>query len=280
MENKLILVDADSLCFQSSRETLQESIQIMDEKIQNMYDKTEATHAAFFITSGDSFRKAITPSYKANRGKYQNKLKFLRSLKSYLIEEYAANSMKNVEADDLVAFWNLKVIPYGDHLELYPDSLFNRETKRIICSPDKDILQRIAGTHFNYSYKDEDNKGWWVETSLGDALNFQFKQLIWGDASDNILTPFPENCANYLTNNGIGLTEILEGYMNGFHYETPTGLKKFVQGYGTSLGIYKFQEVYRLLQLLDTDELMLREVGQIPEIPNIIEIKKPEIIEY
>ena len=79
--NKLILVDADSLCYQSSKETLQESIQIMDEKIQNMYDKTEATHAAFFISTGRYFRHDIDPFYKSGRGKYPTTLKWLKSLK-------------------------------------------------------------------------------------------------------------------------------------------------------------------------------------------------------
>ena len=110
-EKILILVDADSLCHQSSRSTLEESILILNEKIQNIYEKTQCTHVAFFISKGKYFRHNIDPLYKANRGKYTSPLKYLKTLKSYLEEEYQANWMERVEADDLICYWYNNKIP-------------------------------------------------------------------------------------------------------------------------------------------------------------------------
>lgn len=256
MENKvLVLIDADSLCYQSSKETLTESINILDEKVQNIFIQTGATHYTMFISQGKYFRHDIDPGYKGNRGKYKTPLKWLKSLKSYLQENYGAISMNKVEADDLVAYYHKNISDY----------------KTIVASADKDVLKSIVGTNFNYSYKLPDKedissliKGWWEETTGIDSDKFFSYQMIAGDTSDNIITPFPENCA--LFNQDLRLHEVLAGYIDGLSYRTPSGQEKFKEGFGLVKGVYEFQKNFRLLHLLDCDEDFMREVGELPPV--------------
>lgn len=293
MTKVLALIDADGLIYHSSKNSLEESILTLNEKIQNIYDKTQCTHVAFFISKGKYFRHNISPDYKANRGKYTSTLKYLKTLKSYLEEEYQANWMEGVEADDLIAYLNNADLVYGKlyvNLEeksiTWKNTAFNQNSEeiiKIICSPDKDLLQSIEGRHFNYTYKLEDKsnpdslvKGWWIETTLNDSLRHRNYQLISGDASDNVITPFPDNCGIYnSTEMSLNLYQILDGYTDGLGYNTPkTHQSKFVKGLGLMKGIDAFRKTYRLLHLLETDEEFIEEIGQIPQLPKIIELNK------
>lgn len=49
-------------------------------------------------------------------------------------------------------------------------------------------------------------------------------------------------------------------------------LKFYTALYGEAQGIFEFQKNYRLLHMLTTQEDFMREVGVLPELPNIIEI--------
>ena len=187
--NKLALIDGDALCYQSSKETLEESIQNIDEKINNIFEKTEATHYVIFISNSPYFRHKIDPLYKSQRSKYTSPLKWLKTVKKYLVEGWNAQSMDLVEADDLVSyFYNKEFYEYSPEGIFYKTDALNlvggTRFENIICSPDKDLLQSIPGKHFNYTYKleSEDNpnsviKGWWVETSVEDAIEFINYQL-------------------------------------------------------------------------------------------------------
>ena len=105
MDKVLAIIDGDGLVYHSSKETLQGSIDILDEKIQNIFDKTKATHYIIFISNSPYFRHKIDPFYKIGRSKYTSNLKWLKTLKKYLIEGWGAESMNLVEADDLCAYW-------------------------------------------------------------------------------------------------------------------------------------------------------------------------------
>ena len=302
MSKKLVLVDGDALTYHSSKDTLQESINILDEKVQNILDKTEADYYAIFISNSPYFRHSVDKNYKSSREKSKSTLKWLKTLKKYLVEGHYANSMNLVESDDLVAYWKNKNLHIADDGKIEPKEIFDdaldyckqmkldlfhyEPLEVIIASPDKDLLQSIPGKHFNYSYKlenkDDPNsviKGWWIETDEEDAINFKLWQLIAGDSTDNIVTPFPENCANYVTEGDTDLLGILGGYIEGFDYRTPTGLVKFKEGFGISKGIYEFQKNYRLLHLLDCDEDFYREVQELPESPTILPVIREEKID-
>ena len=149
---KIALIDADGLTYQSSKETLEESISILNEKIQNIFDKTECTHYVMFISKGKYFRNSIDPTYKGNRGK--TNLKWVKTLKSYLEENWNAQWMENVEADDLCAYWMNNSIYYAKFTNSHSDSHWMfcdkefvkaanefEEVKKVLCAVDKDLLK-------------------------------------------------------------------------------------------------------------------------------------------
>ncbi len=162
---KLVKIDADSLTFYSSKETIEDSIYNIKERIQTIIDKTEATHYMLCLTGSDCFRYSIYPEYKANRKKDDKKqpLKYVKTLKSFLIEEYNALLIQELEADDLVAFnYNLP------------------EFEQAVSSPDKDVLNQIVGSNYNYG-KDE-----FITVTQKSSDRFVAWQLLVGDVTDNI----------------------------------------------------------------------------------------------
>jgi len=268
----LALVDADSLLYMSSKETLEESIAILNDKIENIFKETKATHYVLFLSYKKTFRHDIDSLYKANRKKSVSPLKWLKTLRAYLVENYSATQMNNVEADDLVAYWIKR---------------FSQFPEVIMASPDKDLLQSISGKHFNYTYRikeeskdkskeelteDDFNKGWWVETTEEEANYFKLWQLIAGDNGDNIKTIFPENAANWFVKNKMNFNDVVSAYILGFDYETPKPMKKYIKGLGTTVGLYELSKNYRLLHLLDCNSDFEREVGELPLLPNIQEV--------
>ena len=291
---KLAIIDADALTYHSSKDSIHESIEIIDEKIQNIFTQTGATHYVLFISNSPYFRHQISPDYKSNRNKYKSPLKWLKTLKKYLIEEWGAQSMDLVEADDLCAYWMNKDLCIADDGKIEPREVFVdaldycavenlpqfefESMEKILCAVDKDLLQSIPSTgkgHFNYTYKleDKDNpnsviKGWWVETSEAESDDFKRMQVVVGDVTDGV---------SGLKGKGIKFYEKISKEIKPSYGEL---LQLYCVEYGKAQGIYEYQKNYRLLHLLDTDEDFLREVGQLPELPEIREVNfKPLIPE-
>jgi hypothetical protein len=289
-KEKLVIIDADSLIYSSSKETLEESIQILNEKIQNIYDKTEATHSIFLISKGKYFRHDVFSGYKQNRGKYTSTLKWLKTLKCYLEENYNAYWMKGAEADDIAA-WLMNQTICSDTIRIETKETFEsvncilqesgespvefNQIDVVLAAVDKDLIKSIVGVHFNYSYVLEDKtkaesviKGSWVTTSESDARGFQRGQLVFGDVGDGV-TGIPKKGEKYWEKmclaGKVNLTDILEEYI--IHY-------------GESQGIYEFQKNYRLLHLLSTDADFMQEIGELPAFPTVNLIVKEIKIEY
>lgn len=158
---KLALIDADSICYFCSKDTLEESKELVDELIKTILFKVNVKKCILFISEGKYFRHSIYPQYKEKR-KPSTTLLFLRELKLYLKERYKAYSFSGVEADDLVSYYKHKM----------PNS--------IICSADKDVFLQIAGTHYNYK------KHEFITTNEEEAEHFLWFQCIMGDSTDNI----------------------------------------------------------------------------------------------
>lgn len=275
----LVLIDADSLVYSSSKESLQESIQNIDDKIANIVDSTKADYYSMFISLGTYFRHRIDPAYKAQRKIYPTQLLWTRTLKNYLIEKYGAIAAKEVEADDLVAYFFNKTFSYDtlqDYLFIKDGNtrLAEENVKVVVATPDKDLLQSLQGTHFNYSYRLEDKenpnsliKGWWVETSESNADEFLRMQMIVGDPGDSVNGLRGKGPAYWkkISKDTIpSWGELLQEYIT--HYEdVPTA-------------IFEFQKNYRLLKLLQNDSDFFREVGYIPEF-TYHAVKTKEIVE-
>lgn len=285
--SKLAIIDGDALTYHSSKDSIHESIEIIDEKIQNIFIQTGATHYVLFISNSPYFRHQISSEYKSNRNKYKIPLKWLKTLKKYLVEQWGAQSMDLVESDDLCAYWMNKDLCIADDGKIEPREVFVdaldycavenlpqfefESMEKVLCAVDKDLLQSIPGKHFNYTYKLEDKakpedviKGWWVETTNEDAyINF-WKSVVCGDATDNI--------------KGIeGSGKVAFERMHTFSLEENLDLEDIIldeykNRYGKFQGIYEFQKNYRLLHLLDCDEDFIREVGEVPKFPTITQV--------
>lgn len=169
--NKLAIIDADSMCYICSKDTIKESIDAIDFLLTNILRETGSTHYYLFLSEGKYFRHSVEPNYKANRK--PSDLKFVRTLKSYLKEQYHAESLRLLEADDVVAY----VRQLAEAGTLVPGEDFTDNT---ICAIDKDVSKQIPGMHFNYS------KATWTATTPESAYRFLFTQTIMGDSGDNI----------------------------------------------------------------------------------------------
>lgn len=169
MKEKIVLIDADSLIFYSSKDTIEESIQNLKQRISSIIEKTESNKFILFLTGSKCFRYDIFPEYKIGRKKVKKPpkkpLKYIKTLKAFLLEEYKSCLIQELEADDLVAY--------------YYSNLLDFET--VVSSPDKDVLGQLVGTHYNYG-KDE-----FVEVATQkEADRFLAFQLLYGDPGDDI----------------------------------------------------------------------------------------------
>jgi len=271
------LIDSDSLLYQASKSTLKESLASIDDRINNIIEKTNCDMYALFLSSKITFRHKIYPDYKANRKKYKSRLLWLKTLRAYLVEKYNAYTMDNVEADDLVAYFHhngLCVIGNNDigmHIDTIPNiqGIEMEDVKyevidTIICSTDKDLLTGIAGKHFNYSYylEDEDRpstivKGYW-EGLANEPDKFIWYQMLMGDAADNI-TGIPR----------VGKVTA-KAYLDKSHInKCPEDvLSRYISSYrDIPKAIFEYQKNYRLLYLLRTNEDFMRECDTLPMTP-------------
>ena len=112
--------------------------------------------------SGESYRKALDPQYKANRDP-SNKPYWYNELRYYAMRKYhCQEATRGREADDLLGIAQYAA---GD--------------RTIIASVDKDLMQ-IPGWHYNIIHK----KLLYVTPEEADL--FVWHQMLIGDVADNI----------------------------------------------------------------------------------------------
>jgi DNA polymerase-1 len=164
------LIDQDLLCYRCAASAENDDLGIaiyrIDELLDNILTKTEATSYRAFLTGPNNFRKQIYPEYKANRT--QPKPRHLEDLRVYSLDKLNAElAPANLEADDALAI--------------------NQTEETIICSLDKDLLQ-VPGKHFSWEIS---GKGWnrpdtFTDQTELEGLRLFYKQCIKGDPSDNV----------------------------------------------------------------------------------------------
>lgn len=134
---------------------------IIDATLRNIATDTGISHMRIYLSGANNFRYGIakTKPYKGNRDGFVRP-RFLAHCKQYLVDKYSAIFIDGAEADDGIA----------------TDMVVNGAYH---CGVDKDILQ-IAGKHYNYVKKE------WQEVSDEDAIITLYRQVLMGDASDNI----------------------------------------------------------------------------------------------
>lgn len=117
-----------------------------------------------YLTGRNNFRHdiAVTAEYKGNR-KSTSKPAMLPDARRYLVDNYRGVVINGQEADDAIAIAATKSDP---------------ETT-VVASIDKDMLQ-IPCWHFNFV------KGEWTFVEPAAGMKFFYKQILTGDAADNI----------------------------------------------------------------------------------------------
>lgn len=234
---RIAVIDGDSICYLCSKDTLEESLYNVNSIISSIMEETGSNYYYLFLSEGPYFRHSINLEYKNKR--IISPLKYLKTLKAYLKEEFGAVSYPNVEADDMVA---------------YVMSITDSEPKAsyISCAIDKDVINQVVGTHFNY--KTHEN----IITKYEEARRFLYKQVLMGDSTDNI-KGIP----------GVGEVKADKLLTNKTNYNSDV-LKAYINYYKSAQAIFEFQKNFRQVYLLKNDEDFLREVNYIPELPELI----------
>lgn len=164
------LLDQDLLCFRCAASAEHDDLGIaiyrLDELLDTILTKTEASSYRAFLTGNTNFRKQIYPEYKANRK--SPKPVHLEALRNYSLDKLSAEyAPDGLEADDALAI--------------------NQTDSTIICTLDKDLLQ-VPGSHFSWEIS---GKGWtrpdrFINQTELEGLRLFYEQCLKGDTSDNI----------------------------------------------------------------------------------------------
>lgn len=139
----------------------------------------------FYLTGPTNFRNyiAVQKEYKGNR--VQLKPKHYKALRSYLIDKCGAKVSHDQEADDEL----------GIEADKYPDG------KVVIVSNDKD-LDQVVGYHYNWVTKEQ----YYIDDE--QAIRLFYKQLLMGDAVDNIPGVLTESAATKMVGSGASAHEL------------------------------------------------------------------------
>jgi len=166
------LVDGDIITYRCGFSCEDKSLKEAYDNVDELMDYI-LTECSFYNQTGDyevyltgkgvpNYRDRIAKSavYKGNRN--QPKPKHLTDLRDYLVEKYDAKVSMGEEADDLIGIEATKIGPFC-----------------VIASVDKDMLQ-IPAYHFNF------NRNEWTVVDAVSGIRFFYKQILTGDAADNI----------------------------------------------------------------------------------------------
>jgi len=141
-----------------------------EDKLQRIMDKTGCSKFKLHFTGSgkNNFRYKIAPNYKANRtGRTPAGL---GQLKIDLAEKYQGTIHEGWEADDYVVYSKLK-----------------EPEKYLLTAIDKDVLNSIEGTHFNYYESALYSKDMhFQEVSKHTAMTWRYIQTLTGDKTDGI----------------------------------------------------------------------------------------------
>jgi len=152
---------------------LEEAFSHSYDKLQGMLDETGCSDYELHFTRGrDNFRYTkVSRDYKGNRtGRPPYGLGMLKDMWSKAYPDKVFQHYE-FEADDIVVAKK----------KLNPD-------KYLLASVDKDVLNTLEGEAFNYyssSLYDIPMK--FIYTPAIDALTWHYKQVIMGDAGDNVI---------------------------------------------------------------------------------------------
>lgn len=167
----IVLVDADSLVYSCSWgvETLDEAKDKFDQHlmkiVNDLEEHGEVEKCVVYHGGTNKPRKAIDPSYKANRK--SEKPEFYQQLSHYVKEKWKSIDAKDEETDDLVAKDKAAWESLGYRV--------------VIASIDKDYRQ-LPGVIYTWNSK---NPGVFYVSEEEAEYNF-WLQMLTGDPADNV----------------------------------------------------------------------------------------------
>jgi DNA polymerase-1 len=167
------LIDMDLVVYRCAASAENDDLGIaiyrVNELLDTLLEKTQATSYRAFLSGGDNFRKKIYPEYKANRT--AEKPKHLEALREYSLKELSAElAPPTLEADDAMGIFQDKI-----------------DGQTTICSLDKDMLQ-VPGLHYQWAFgtsKWQKDEKFITQTDL-DGLRLFYEQCLKGDKADNV----------------------------------------------------------------------------------------------
>jgi 5'-3' exonuclease len=213
----------------------------IDKHLEYIMQETQATHYLIFLSEGKNFRHRVaqTKTYKGTRR--SRKPFMFADLKNYLIDDYQAIIVNDMEADDMVLIYH-KLLEHdnpGDN---------------IIVTPDKDLYQ-VPGKFYN------PQKDVFKDLFAEEArYNFWYSMLV-GDSTDNI--PGAYNIGKKKAASILDRTDS-ENYRG-------VVLDIYIQQHGIKKGINQFAECFNLLYILRDAEEFECECQPIP-----LPLKEPE----
>jgi len=231
--SKIVLIDADSLLyFEMGRDTLEEAIAGIDQRIEQIITETEADSCIGYLTLGKCFRYDIAKSkpYKHNR-KGSMKPPIFYALRAYVQQAHNFRSVDGYEADDMVG--------------IAKDYFESKGIEAVISSPDKDVLQQIPGKHYNYQ------KAEFVETTEKDAMKFLWKQVLMGDSTDGIpgIPGLGPKTADAIIDN-------MPKSKLSYHEVV---LSHYIAKFKVQEGVKRFAETFQLVYILKNKEDLLED---------------------
>lgn len=214
-ENKVVLIDADSLLYFSSYGSEEDQILCEVKLSEKIYDILNIVGNSYnvdryyiFVKGKNNFRYKIFPAYKKNR---PAKHPIIDILNQYLVDNFEAIESHNAESDDYV----------------YSYSQIEEFKNRVImCSVDKDLRQ-IPGIHYDY----QKNKFYVVSEEEG-RYNLAI-QMIMGDAADGIqgLKGYGPKKAEKIIKRGMSVFQCIKAILKEYqmNYSTPEEAKEMVR---------------------------------------------------
>lgn len=169
-DNLVPLIDLDIVTYRSGfackdDEPVENALHNVKMALHQILDKFPAAPGyRGFLTGKGNFRfdVATIKPYKGNR-KPEDKPKYYEDIRRYLVENWKAEVVDGIEADDAMGCEQWK----------------NKDKSTVIVTIDKDLLM-IPGWHFNYV------KDIVRYVTIDEANLFFFKQMLTGDTTDNI----------------------------------------------------------------------------------------------
>jgi len=231
-KNNVAIVDADSLLYyEMGKDTLEEAMAGIDQRIEDIMDKTNSNKLIGFLTLGKCFRYNYAKSkpYKYNR-KGRSKPPIFYALREYVQQKYLFRAVKGLEADDCVA---IAMDEWHKTLTFVEDA-GEESYAIIICSPDKDVLKQIPGIHFNYQ------KSEFHETTDDQARDFLWKQVLMGDSTDGIPG---------IPGLGIKTADAIIDNMPSVLSHHQVVLSQYLAKFKLDVGLQRFYETFKLVRM-------------------------------